>query len=303
MVPLIYIMLCLIWGSTWMAIRIGLTDAPPLTAASLRFMLALSVLAVIVKFRKAKLPATWSQRFALGYPGLFMFGANYALVYFAEQYISSALTSVLFASFPLFVAFFARYYFRSERLSKAGWVGLGLGMIGVTVISVNSLQTSGGLFLGSMLALGGSMVCAYGVIIHRHRFSHEDIFVASSVQMAMGGSLLLISSLIFEDWSDFAVTASSVGSIVYLAIPGTVVTFAGYFWLLKQIRVVTSSLIAFITPAIAIFIGVGLFDEPLPPEAIGGTVLILSGVFLTMGRRSKPEAEISASITDPASSP
>jgi len=290
-VALTYIMLCLIWGSTWIAIKIGLADAPPLITAAVRFTIASCILATIAGARRYQYPKEVRQIIRLGYPGLYMYGASYALVYFAEQYIDSALTAVLFGAFPFFVAILTWVRYRTERLGFIAWIGMVIGFAGVVLISLDSLQTSGNLFLGVVLAVAAPLAAAWGVVIHKQHFARENIVVSSNVQMIFGGIPLILGALIFESWSDFNITVESVGSIVYLATFGTVVTFLGYYWLLRRIRLTTVSLIAFVTPLVAIFIGIILADEHMTPLIIFGTVLILSGIFLVLKKPGSPSTE------------
>jgi drug/metabolite transporter (DMT)-like permease len=276
---LTFIMLCLIWGSTWMGIKIGLADAPPLTAAGIRFALAVAILYSIIRFKRYPLPDSFSKMLKLAYPGLYIYAGSYAFVYLAEQYISSALTAVLFASFPLFVAFLSIWMLKMERLDLPAWCGLGLGFLGVVVISYDSFQSSRHLFLGTLLALAGSLSASYGTLLHKKYFSTDNVVVSAAVQMTLGLIPLAVLSVVFERWADFSVTVASVGSIIYLAVFGTVIAFVAYYWLLSHSKAVHVSLIAFITPVIAIFIGL-LFGESLTLQTIVGAAMILTGVFL-----------------------
>ncbi|MFQ5499356.1 MAG: DMT family transporter [Candidatus Zixiibacteriota bacterium] len=110
----IYVLLCLIWGSTWMAIRVGLQGAPPLYAAAFQFVIATATLWAVVAVRRYHVPHNVWQLLRLSHPGVYMYCGSYALIYFAEQYISSALTSILFASFPLFVAMLSLKMLKAE---------------------------------------------------------------------------------------------------------------------------------------------------------------------------------------------
>ena len=282
MTVLVYILLCLIWGSTWIAIKIGLSQAPPFTTAALRFLLATSVLWGISLVKGYPFPRDVRFLIKLGYPGIFMYGFSYALVYFGQQYVNSATSAVLFASFPFFVAAASWFKYRAEKLSPVAWTGMAIGFLGVVAISYDSLQSSGDLFLGTVLVVAASGCAAYGVVIHKQKFSGYNIVVAANVQMIFGGIFLIAGALLFENWSDFGVSIASIGSIVYLALPGTVITFLGYYWLLKRARVTVVSLIAFITPVVAILIGVALAEESLSPLIITGTGLILTGVLLVI---------------------
>ena len=284
MTYLVYVLICLIWGSTWIAIKIGLTDAPPFYTSSLRFLLSLVILTTIVAVKKYPYPKGFKNLFSLGAPGFYMYGISYALVYFSETYIDSSLAAVLFGSYPFFVALLSISQLKGEKLSVIGWLGLVVGLAGVILISYDSFQTSKDLFLGTLLLLGGAAAAAYGMVLHKKKFSDRNIVVSVTVQMMFGGALLVLGALLFESASDFSVSPESVGSIIYLAVFGSVVTFLGYYWLLARARAVTVSLIAFITPLVAIFIGVAFFDESLSLRIALGAVLILSGVLLVERR-------------------
>lgn len=281
---LTYILLCLIWGSAWIAIKIGLTEAPPLTTAAIRFTLSALILAAIALARGYKYPSSLKSLARLGYPGIFMYGLSYALVYFAEQYIDSGLAAVLFGAYPFFVAILTWVKYQNEKLGAVAWLGMVIGFVGVVLISFDSLQTSGDLFLGVLLAVGAPLAAAWGIVIHKQHYSGENIVVAVNVQMIFGGIPLILAAALFENWRDFNVSLESVGSILYLAIFGTVVTFLSYYWLLRHMRLTTVSLIAFVTPMVAIFIGVLFADEKMTPLIMLGTSLILSGVFLVVRR-------------------
>ena len=284
MTSLIYIMLCIIWGSTWIMIKIGLEDSPPITSAAIRFILAVIIFLTITTIKRSRFPSTWTEIITRGYPGIYMYGIGYTLVYLAEQFISSSLTAVLFASFPLFVALLAAIMFKEERTTWLMWLGLLFGLGGIVVISLDSLSFSGDLFLGSMLAVSGSLSSAYGMMIHKQKFVKDDILVSVTLQMAMGGIPLVLAALVFENVTEFSLTQSSVISILYLAVIGSVIAFLGYYWLLARVRAVTAAFVAFITPLVAILIGVGLGGETLTIPTIYGATFILGGVFLVIKR-------------------
>ena len=286
MTVLVYILLCLIWGSTWLAIKIGLSAAPPFTTAALRFVLAAATLSIICSLRCCSYPRDLKTLLRLAYPGFYMYGLSYALVYLAEQYIYSATAAVLFASYPFFVVVLSWWLYRTERLGWLAWVGMVLGFLGVVVISLDSLQISGDIFMGTVLMVAASLAAAYGIVLHKHRFAHVDIVVAANVQMILGALLLAGGALLFEDWTEFTVSAEAVGSILYLAFVGSVVAFLGYYWLLKRTRLTIVSLITFITPLMAILIGVSVAEEALTLPILIGAAMILGGVLLVIRKPS-----------------
>jgi drug/metabolite transporter (DMT)-like permease len=281
---LVYIMLCLIWGSTWKAIQIGLSVAPPLTTAAARFLLAMGILTAMALLRKLTWPSGIREWLRVGYPGLWMYGISYALIYFAEGYITSSLTAVLFGSFPFWVALLAYFRIDEERIRPLGWLGILIGFVGVVLISYDQLTISGELFKGTLLAIGGCYAAAHGVILHRKHFVERNIVVTAAVQMLTGGAVLVGGSLMLESLSDFHLSAEAIGSVIYLAVFGTVVAFVGYYWLLTKMRTVTVSLIAFVTPLVAIGVGIP-FGEELTPVMLVGTALILSGIVLVVHKR------------------
>jgi len=288
MVIALFILLCLIWGSTWMAIKIGLEDAPPMYTLSVRLLLSLVVFHILARLKRVALPRGVRSWLRLGYPGLFIYGLSYAPVYWAETYINSALTAVLFASFPFFVALFSLGLLRVERLGLTAWLGLAVGFTGIVVVSYDSLQTGPDLFVGSLLVLLATMAAAAGAVFHKRSFSQQNVYLSAVAQITVGTLPVILITPLVENIGDFALTATSVGSILYLTVIGTVVAFLAYYWLLSRTRAIYTSLFAFVVPLVAIFIGVVLFDESLTLTIVFGTVMILSGVVLVV---IKPQTE------------
>lgn len=286
MTVLVYIILCLIWGSTWLAIKLGLADAPPFWSASVRFLISVSILFVILKVRRTRLPRTKSEWLIHTGPGLLMYGLSYASVYSAEQYISSSLTAVLFATFPLLVALLSHLLLPSDKLTGWAWPGLTVGLAGVVTISWHTLELSGDLFRGAMLALLASAASATGVVLHKRHAVKVDIVVAATIQMILGTAVLLVGALATESFGDMKWTSVALGSILYLAIFGTVIAFLGYYWLMTRINVVSAAMIAFVTPLVASLIGVAFADESFTaPTALGGAMILLSIALVSWSRR------------------
>ena len=290
MILWIYVLVVLIWGSTWMGIKIGLEDAPPFISLSMRYILSIAILYSIILFNKYRFPTTnFRGLLKLAYPGLYIYGGSYIFVYLGELYISSSLTSVLYSSFPFFVAILSTLVFKTEKLSRISWLGLILGFLGIITIFYDSLQFSGNLLIGCSLVLLSAFVASYGVIIHKKKFSFENIYISIALQMSFGLIPMILGALLFENLSDFNFTYKSVGAIIYLSLFGSVIAFLGYYWLLRHITAVKISQMEFITPIVAIFIGVGFFGETLPTRTWIGSGIILVGVYLVIkGQKQKP---------------
>jgi drug/metabolite transporter (DMT)-like permease len=220
-----------------------------------------------------------------------MYGVSYASVYSAEQYISSSLTAVLFGSFPIFVALLSHWLLPSDKLRGYAWPGMALGLAGVAVISWHSLELSGDLFRGSLLAVLASLASATGVVFHKKHAVKVDIVVAATIQMTLGCTVLLCGALLTESFADLIWTPQSIGSILYLAVFGTVIAFLGYYWLMTHINVVSAAMIAFVTPLVATLIGVAFFAESFTLPMAAGAAMILTSVALVSWSR-RPQAAV-----------
>jgi drug/metabolite transporter (DMT)-like permease len=282
-----YISLCIIWGSTWSVIKLGLTEAPPMYSLAFRVLLAVIVLLLLLKIKNVRIPGDKKYLLRLALPGLFMYGLSYGCVYLAELYISSALMAILFSSFPVMVALISYFRLPDEKLRPLGWGGLVIGMTGVVIISSASLSESRDIFIGTLLGLLGVLTAAIGMIEHKKKFSHENITLAVTVQMTFGGLPLFLVAFLFEDISSFNFNLVSIGSVAYLALFGSVLAFLGYYYLIRRINVVPLSMIAFVTPLVAIVFGVMLFSETLSLATLTGGALVLASILLVI---RKPKA-------------
>ena len=131
---IVWLVLCIIWGSTWLFIKVGLSDLPPLTFAGIRFVIASAILCLIIRVRRIALPTTKSDWWLLAITGVLAFSLNYGLIFWGEQYISSGLASLLQATIPAFGLVIAHFYLPTERMTPAKIVGITLGVLGVGVV-------------------------------------------------------------------------------------------------------------------------------------------------------------------------
>lgn len=277
-----FILCCLIWGTTWIAIKLGVDQAPPYTLSSARFLIAVVCLFVIGMIRKVAWPTDLKAALRIAVPGLFMYGLSYGMLYSAERWIDSSLASVLFASFPFVVASLSLFMLTSERLSLIGWAGLVIGFGGVVLISFDSIQLSETIFWGCLLTIGSTVTSAFGLMLHKKWSADSDIIVAATLQMGAGGLLVALFALATEDVARFPLNGMTVGTTLYLALFGSVIAFLCYYWLLKRASAMRVSLIAFVTPVVAVAIGVLAFGESLTRLMLIGSGMILIGVALVL---------------------
>ena len=273
--------LCLVWGATWVAIKIGLTDSPPFYGAAIRFILASVILGAIVwRMRKP-----WPRRDGpwgwMVVAGVMMYFGSYATTYYVSQYINAALAAILFASFPFFVAIGAHFYLPDERLTPMKVVGLVIGFAGVVVVFGQGATAAGTLrwWAPALMIVSPLISSAASLIVKKH-LTREDPVVVNCFQMALGAMLLLTAAITFEDFQMFRWTAASVGAIIFLALFGSIFTFVTYYHLLRTMEATKLSLIAFVTPVVASILGWLILGETLSASTMGGAALVMAGVWI-----------------------
>ncbi len=285
----VWLGLVAIWGSTWLAIKVGLRDLPPISFAGIRFAIAAAVIYGVIAFRRVRLP--WARRDwrLLIYTGFLTITVNYALVFWGEQYISSGLAALLNATIPLFGLPLAHRYLASEPLTRRKLAGVLLGLAGVLMVFGVELGGSGPLaFWASAGILVASLAGAQAGVLIKARGTHIDPAVLAGVQMAAGCVPLLIGGIALEgNPLRFHWTPVAVGALVYLALVGSVIAFLAYYWLIRHTEVTRVLLIPLVTPLIAVLLGVSFLGEEMGWGTVGGGAAILAGVGLVVGRSGK----------------
>src|SRR5215216_3079014 len=286
---LVWLMLCGIWGSTWLFIKLGLEDLPPLTFAGIRFVIACLILFSIIRIRGFQLPRARADWILLSVTGILSFGLNYGLVFWGEQYITSGLAALLQATLPAFGLVFAHFHLPGERLSWAKIGGVVLGVCGVAVVFSNQLAVSGIQALAGCVALIlSAMFAAYSNVLVKAHGKKMDPAVLAAGQMFFGLLLLLALGFLLEGnplrfhWSGIALI-----SMLYLAVVGSVIAFLLYYWLVLNMDVTKSMLIALVTPVVAVLLGMIVLDEQIGWRTLAGGAMIMSGIAFIVVRRGK----------------
>src|SRR5215211_5343133 len=163
---LVWLILCGIWGSTWLFIKLGLADLPPFTFAGIRFVIACAILFALIRIRRLPVPRTRADWILLAITGILSFGFNYGFVFWGEQYVSSGLAALLQATIPAFGLVFAHFHLPGERLSWSRIGGVILGVCGVGVVFSNQLAVSGTMALAGCVAMIlSAMFAAYSNVL------------------------------------------------------------------------------------------------------------------------------------------
>ena len=275
-----------IWGSTWLAIKIGLESIPPLIGAGLRFLIAGSILYAILKWKKIEVPLSPDVRRLYIVLVLFTYAIPYGVVYWCQQFIPSGLSSILFGAYPLWVALLSHLLLRNERLDTFKVAGIAIGFTGVVIIFSHDIHwTDPRGFIGMAGMLATTLMQAFGLVIVKKDAQHVSPFAFNFVAMSIAGGLLTLSGLFFEPVTSIQWTAKAVGSLLYLSLVGSVIAFVTYHWLLKRVEAVYLSLVTFINPVIAVILGALVLDETLAATVFLGAGMVLTGILIANGRQ------------------
>jgi drug/metabolite transporter (DMT)-like permease len=289
---LVWLILCGIWGSTWLFIKLGLADLPPLTFAGIRFLLAFLILSAMILARRVRWPRSRHEWLIIAIVGLLQFTLNYGLVFWGEQHISSGLAAVLQSTFPVFGLVIAHLYLPHERMTKAKVVGVLLGVVGVAIIFSDQLTIAGHLALfGSIALVLSAFFGSYGNVLVKAYGTGIDPQVLAAGQMLCGFPPLLILGLAIEGSPlGYRWTTMAVLSLAYLVIVGSVIAFGLYYWLVSHMDVTHTMLIALVTPVVAVILGMIVLHERLNWRLFAGGACIISGLALVVWRKRKRTA-------------
>ncbi|MCY2961318.1 MAG: EamA family transporter [Planctomycetota bacterium] len=278
-------LLSLLWGSTWIVIAGGLRDLPPFTSAAARFLiaaLAMSAIAPAIARREGGSRAPWKLGFVLG---TLNFGASYAIVYWTETHLPSGIVSVLWAVFPMLMAASSSWFLAGETLTARQWAGFTLGFAGVALLFATDLHDFGahGIPAAGMLLVSPIVSCIGTVVLKREGKGVSSALVNRDA-MWIGAAILTTLAFAFERHASPEWTPRAIGSVVYLALAGTVLTFSLYFWLLRNTEAWRLSTISYVTPAVALLLGTFVGNEPFTRWTLAGSLTILAGVVLATFR-------------------
>lgn len=282
--------LCAIWGSTWLAIKIGLNDLPPFLFAGLRFVVASG--ALFVACAVARVPvwprAAGDWGFLAG-TGVLTFFFNHGFLFWGEQFIPSGLAAVLQATIPGFGLLVAHWALPAEPLTARKVLGVLLGLAGVAWVFAHELHAGGAdAAWGSAAVVFAAASVATGNVLVKRRGAHLPPASMAAWQM-MFGFLPLLAVGCWREGSPLALrwTPAAVGCLVYLAIVGSAVAFYLYYWLTARMPVTNVMTVALVTPVMALILGWFALGETLSwrTAAGGGLVLLGTGLVVRPGRR------------------
>jgi len=277
---LAYAAMCLIWGSTWIAIRIGLESLTPIFSAGVRFSVASIIIFALMKIKKIELQTDKESMRLYLLMGFFSFVIPFGLVYWAEQFVPSGMAAVLFAVYPFWVVIFSNLRIPSESIGFYKIFGTVLGFAGIVIIFSDSFSGNISNYIIGMFAVVLSGIMQAWIAVSIKKFGHHlHPLSMNFIPMVIAGILMTLIGFVIEDLSGINFAQSAILSILYLAAFGSVITFTIFYWLIKRINLVILSMLAFITPIVALILGFIFYNEALSARHFIGAALVLTGVF------------------------
>ena len=287
----------LIWGSTYLAIRLAIETMPPFLMAGVRFVVAGVVLYTWARWRGAPRPVRVHWLAAATVGGLMLLGGNGGVVW-AEQRVPSGLTAVLIATVPLWIALL-EWVRGGARPNGRVAFGLMIGLTGIALL-VGPGELAGGKgvdLLGAAVLLMGSLSWAIGSLYSRHARLPSSPLLATAMEMLAGGLLLLLAGLATGQAADLNVSRISLQSVLalcYLIVFGSLVAFTAYIWLLRVTLPAHAATYAYVNPVVAVLLGWALGGEPLTARTLLAAAVIVGAVVIITSSQPRARQEAAA---------
>ncbi len=278
-----WITVCIVWGTTYLAIRVALETVPVLLLAGIRWLTAGVLLSItlVALGRRLPGPRSWGALLLLA---ILMNVLGNGLVVWAELYVASGLTAVVIATVPFWSVLIEALLPNGERFSRHAIAGLIIGFVGIIVLVWPELTmggSSGRAFVAGVVAL--QIACAAWALgtsyTKRHKVG-DDPFAASAVQMTFSGTILIGLATTQGEWSALHFTPRSIVALSYLTIVGSLVAYTAYVYAVKHLPLSTVSLYAYINPVLAVLLGSLMLDEPFSFRIVAAAALVLGGMWV-----------------------
>jgi drug/metabolite transporter (DMT)-like permease len=290
----------IVWGSTYLAIRITVETLPPLLSGGARFIVSGLILYTLLLARRgrAAMRITRAELTGSAVVGTALLLGGNGLVMLAERDVSSSLAALLISAVPLWVVLFR--YVTGEKVPVGTLLGVLVGFVGVTILVMPG--GSGGDVIGALVLVAASFLWATGSFLSKKRALPSDPFLSTAVQMLCGGVSLSIAGLLSGE-GGFDVGGFSIDSLLalgYLVVAGSLLAFTAYVWLLQNAPISKVATYAYVNPVIAIFLGWAILSERITAVVLVGAAIILASVAFIVRKESQPELEEDAAEAPPA---
>lgn len=280
------IAVCVIWGTTYLAIRLSLEALPPALLGGVRWIVAGVVLALIARARGESLPGPSAWR-DLSIQGLLLLGLGNGGVNWAEQYVPSGLSAVIIATVPFFMLAVDRLFPGGERIARESVLGLIVGFAGILLLVWPDLRlhdAAGSRFAWGVVSL--QIACLGWAIGSSYSKRHKhggSVLGSTSIQMLAGGIAMMAVGTVIGEWADVRLAPKGVAAIVYLILAGSLAGFVSYIHALKHLPVALVSIYAYVNPLIAIVLGALVASEPFDLRTVAAMAIVFAGIALVRG--------------------
>jgi drug/metabolite transporter (DMT)-like permease len=269
-----------LWGSTYLAIRIAVQQVPPFFAAGIRFFIAGALLYAVMRLcgRPAPTRKEWGSLLLIG---TLMFVVTYGAVFWAEQFVPSGFTSVLEATLPIITIALEVFVFRQQRFRWSLLVAIVVGFVGVLLLLLKNPQHVA--ILPCVAILGGGTAWSLGAVLTRSLALPKSKGITAGAEMWMGGAILLVLSALTGEMHPFPhISAKAVGALAYLVVAGSLLGFSAFVWLLGRMPATRVASHAYINPVVAVALGYFFAGEAVTTRMLFGTALIVASVALIL---------------------
>jgi drug/metabolite transporter (DMT)-like permease len=279
---------CVVWGTTYLAIKVALETLPPFLMGGIRHLLAGALLAGLVLWRGHRLPprSEWGRLVVLGLCLVFLGNSG---VVWAVQHVPSGLTSVLIASVPFWMTGVDGALAGGQPLRPRQWIGLAVGFAGIVLLVSPDIAAGGrtgrDFLIGVLSAQLGCAGWAVGSAYTRRHVLRGDIFVSAAIQMLAGGAMMFAVGTALGEWSRLSFNGSTTIAFAYLVLMGSIVAFGAYSYALQHLEMAVVSLYTYINPVIAVALGTLVLGEPFHARMAVAAALVLVGVVIVSRRR------------------
>ena len=286
-----YLSLCLTWGSTWLAIRVVVHDIPPLEAAAIRFILAAIVLLGLAAVQRRQWLEGKDQWNAILVLSFTMMGIPFGLVFWAEQYVASSMTAILYSAAPLTISLFTPI-FMHQKVPRRAVLAMVAALGGIIYLLYEGFNTSGRALLGEAAVLAAMIMAAWSAVYAKQRLHDVDPVVATGLQLLFASILLGWGSWAMESRLHAEWTRPAVYALAFLTFVGSCVAFVVYYWLLKHMQPYQLSTTNLVVPVIAVLEGSLLYHERVTFSMGLVILIVLASVATTLRAEAHAGDEI-----------
>lgn len=277
---LAYIAVCIFWGSTYLAIKIGVQEIPPMLFASIRFFVAGGIMLLYGSIRKLEFPKTKREVFGIGSVGLIMLTGGNGIIVYAEQWIDSGIASMMVATTPIFIALLEKLFIKNVKISTKGYIGLFVGFYGVYLLISPGASGSIIKFSDAIIILFATFLWSLGSVRSKMVKSNCSIVNNIGIQMVFGGFGLMIMSFVLKEYGNLTFSARGIMAMIYLIVFGSLVGYSCYIYILNKWPATKAGTYAYVNPVVAVILGNVILSEPISIRMVFSMATILFGVFI-----------------------